>query len=102
MVEGMDTKGDHSDDVRYITGYATCADSDGNTYTRQSTSNLVKRGECRYIVEGTVSLTKNGVEFGTINYGNGECDNLATMTTTEGTKEIEIGKRKRIRRLLNS
>ncbi|MCU4174061.1 hypothetical protein [Carboxylicivirga sp. N1Y90] len=97
-VAGMDTPFDHSDDVINITGYTNCEDSDGNSYNREITTALVKNGECRYIVAGEITLTKNGVEFGVINYGDGKCDNIATLTTAEGTKEFEIGKRHRQRK----
>jgi len=92
---GLDTPLDHSDDVLEITGFTNCIDSDENTYRREITKALVKRGDCRFIVSGEVTISKNGAVFATIDYGNGECDRLATMTTSEGTKEIEIGKRKR-------
>ena len=95
---GLDTPLDHSDDVMEITGYTNCEDSDENTYRREITKALVKRGDCRFIVSGEVTLSKNGAVFATIDYGTGECDRMATMTTSEGTKEIEIGKRKRERK----
>lgn len=96
--QGMDTPLDHTDDIFEITGSVTCVDSDENEYSRLITTPLIKKGGCRYIVAGEVTLSKNGVDFATINYGDGECDNMATMTTAEGSKEIEIGKRKRERR----
>ncbi|TRX71633.1 hypothetical protein [Carboxylicivirga sp. M1479] len=98
--QGMDTPLDHTDDIFEITGSVTCVDSDENEYSRLITTPLIKKGGCRYIVAGEVTLssTKNGVDFATINYGDGECDNIAIMTTAEGSEEIEIGKRKRERR----
>ncbi|MCG8580835.1 MAG: hypothetical protein MI866_13010, partial [Bacteroidales bacterium] len=65
--EGMDTPFDHSDDIFEITGFVNCEDSDGNVYRRDITSPLIKKGGCRWIVAGEVSLSKNGVEFATIN-----------------------------------
>lgn len=97
-IAGLDTPLDHMDDVMEITGYTNCEDSDGNIYRREITNALVKRGDCRFIVSGEVTLTKNGAAFATIDYGNGECDRIAVMTTSEGAKEIEIGKRIRERR----
>lgn len=95
---GLDTPFDHSDDVMEITGYTNCEDSDGNTYRREITTKLTKRGDCRFIVSGEVTMSKNGAVFATLDYGNGDCDRIATMTTAEGSKEIEIGKRVRERR----
>ena len=97
-VEGLDTPLNHLDDVFEITGFVNCEDSDGDVYRRDITNPLIKKGGCRFIVAGEVSLSKNGIEFATINYGDGECDKIATMTTAEGSKEFEIGKRIRERR----
>ncbi len=94
-VDGYDTPFDITDDRFEITGYVNVSDSDGDSYRREITNPLVKLGTCRYIVEGTVSLSINDVVFATIDYGDGECDNLATMTTADGTEEFEIGKRVR-------
>ncbi|MBK3516625.1 hypothetical protein [Carboxylicivirga marina] len=96
--QGMETPLDHTDDIFEITGFVQCQDSDNNVYRRDITSPLIKKGGCRWIVAGEVSLSKNGVEFATINYGDMECDRVATMTTEEGSKEFNIGERKRERR----
>ncbi|WP_282036207.1 hypothetical protein [Saccharicrinis aurantiacus] len=92
---GLDTPDDHSDDVMEITGWVDCEDSDGNSYRRDITTPLVKKGDCRFVVSGEVNITKGDDTFATINYGDGECDNIAVITTEEGSKEITIGKRKR-------
>jgi len=97
-VKGINTPFDHSDDVFEITGFVNCEDSDGNVYRREITNRLIRKGGCRFIVAGEVTLSKNGVHFATINYGNGECDNLAMMHTANGKKQFEIGKRIRERR----
>ncbi len=95
---GMDTPLDPSDDIFEITGNVNCEDSDGNTYRREITNRLIKKGGCRWIVAGEVALYKNDVQFATINYGDGECDNIATMSTADGTKQFTIGKYVRERR----
>ncbi|WP_075603810.1 hypothetical protein [Saccharicrinis aurantiacus] len=92
---GLDTPEDHSDDVMEITGWADCEDSDGNTYRRDITTPLVKKGDCRFVVSGEVNITKGDNTFATINYGDGECDNIAVVTTEEESKEITIGEHKR-------
>lgn len=92
---GLDTPKDHSDDVIEITGFVSCEDSDDNSYRREITTALVKKGDCRFVVSGEVTITKNDSAFAVVDYGDGECDNIATITTEEGTKEIVIGQRKR-------
>ncbi len=90
-VDGYDTPYDYFDDVFEISGYVNVADSDGNSYRRAITSPLTKLATCRYLVSGEITLTVNGITFAVIDYGDGECDNLATMTTLTGTEEFEIG-----------
>lgn len=92
---GLDTPKDHSDDVMEITGWVDCEDSDGNAYRREIIAPLVKKGDCRFVVSGEVNITKAEDTFASINYGDGECDNIAVITTEEGSEEITIGKRKR-------
>jgi hypothetical protein len=96
--QGMDTPLDHTDDIFELQGFVQCQDSDNNVYRRDITTPLIKKGGCRWIVAGEVSLSKNSVEFATINYGDMECDRIATMTTAEGSKEFKIGERRREKR----
>ena len=101
-IAGLDTKWDLSDDKIKITGKVTCVDTEQNEYTKQidEENPLIKIGTCRLIVQGTIIYSQNGKEFAKFDYGDGECDNIATYTYTdengeEITKEIEIGKHKR-------
>lgn len=101
-VAGLDTKWDISDDKIEIRGNVTCVDSEENEYSKVITDEnpLTRIGTCRVIVSGEVIFSQNQVEFATFDYGDGECDNIATYTYTDEdgetvTKEIEIGKHKR-------
>lgn len=51
---------------------------------------LVFRSECHHIVSGIVSFTASNNRSWSINYGNGDCDNKATLTNGDKTKEITI------------
>lgn len=95
--QGMGTPFYHGDDVMGITGFATCKDSDGNEYTREIKEQLQKRGGCRYLVSGEVEYSANGLAFGSVNYGDGTCDNVATMNMARGQKQFRIGERVRER-----
>lgn len=89
---GTDTEFDPSDDVIEITGIVQVSDSKGNEYTKKITSPLIRTGECKFITKGIIEFSSKGVVFVTINYGNGECDNLATKTKDGVTTEITLGK----------
>jgi hypothetical protein len=104
-ISGLDTKWDLSDDKVQITGKVTCVDSEENEYTKEidEENPLIRIGTCRLIVSGTVIFSQNGEAFASFDYGDGECDNMATYTYIdengeEVTKEVEIGKHKRHQR----
>jgi hypothetical protein len=104
-ISGLDTKWDLSDDKVQITGKVTCVDTEENEYTKEidEENPLIRIGTCRLIVSGTVIFSQNGEQFATFDYGDGECDNIATYTYIdengeEVTKEVEIGKHKRHQR----
>lgn len=92
-VSGIDTRFDPSDDIIEISGDMTSKHRNDVVIDKVITKRLVKKGTCRYIVEGTIELSKNGELISTLDYGNGECDNLATITKDGVTKIIRLGKR---------
>lgn len=51
---------------------------------------LVFKSACHHIVSGIVSFTASNNRSWSINYGNGDCDNKATLTNGDKTKEITI------------
>lgn len=60
------------------------------TKTITAENPLVFKVACHHIVSGIVSVTTSNNRSWTINYGNGDCDNLATLTIGGKTKEIRI------------
>lgn len=68
-----------ADDVYAVSGNGTTMSSAGNTLTVNITSPLVKKGDCRNISSGVETFTYNNLS-GTLNFGDGTCDNLATLT----------------------
>jgi antitoxin component YwqK of YwqJK toxin-antitoxin module len=65
-------------------------DKEDYDFEKVITNPIVEADDCDCIVAGTVELYKEGALVATIDYGNGECDNMATKTTEEGTYEFEI------------
>jgi hypothetical protein len=94
---GMGTPFNFGDDQMSITGFANCMDSDGNEYRREIKEALKLRGDCRYISAGEVMYSANGLAFGSLNYGDGTCDNTCQMNATKEQKQFAIGKRVRER-----
>lgn len=77
------------DDVYEITGSKSGSNSEGKTWSATILEKLIKKGDCRWIVKGVVTLTRNG-NSAVLDYGNGACDNKATITVNGQTKEITL------------
>jgi hypothetical protein len=92
-VEGMDTEEDQLDDVIHITGIVN-AELNGETYKKEILDHLVRKGDCRYIVQGTVEVTLGIEQLCFIDYGEGDCDQYATMTKDGESYEIDLAKKK--------
>lgn len=60
------------------------------TKTITASSPLIFKTECHHLVSGIVSVTTSNNRSWSINYGNGDCDNLATLTIGDKSKEIRI------------
>ena len=64
-------------------------------YEKIITKPLVKTDDCKYIVEGTIEVLLDGETVAIIDYGDGECDNIATKTVDGKTYEFELDNKKR-------
>jgi hypothetical protein len=94
-MEGMETTEDQTDDVIYIEGVVNAA-TGTDTYKKEIVDPLVRTGACRFIVKGIVEVTLNGTLVSSLNYGDGECDDVAAMTNADGeTVEVDLAKCKR-------
>ena len=89
-LSGADTEMDHSDDMIEITGMVTIDASTGDTWTKEIVEPLIRLGDCRYYVQGIVQYKLNDEIQSEINYGDGECDNVAIMTVNGEEIEIEL------------
>jgi len=89
LVEGNETLR-FADDVWSVTGSGSGINLDGLDYTFEITTPLIYQSGCFYPVSGVIEIsTQESVQV--IDYGNGECDNLATATTNDGDPEtIEL------------
>jgi len=87
-IEGSDTLFDWTNDVFLVSGNWNTTFTNGNTYSSNITSNLRRELTCWYFVSGAIDFNYNGLIF-TGDYGNGSCDNDATLTFSN-SKEIDI------------
>ena len=98
QVSGLDTD-TRDDDVFEITGSSSGVDFEGTIYAKEIVQPLVKRADCKWIVQGLIQKT-SGDNITTYDFGDGTCDNLALLTENGETEEIEMNFRakRRIRR----
>lgn len=89
MVEGYNTPYYIWDDVYTIEGSSTGVNRQGNAYTHQITNALMVRMDCRWIVSGTFTVSVNNNSI-TLDYGNGVCDNMATVTINGRAYEVRL------------
>jgi hypothetical protein len=97
VVEGViSTPYDYSDDVLTISGFADSESSEGVSFSRVITEPLIKPATCRFITQGMVNFYKNDDLVAELDYGNGVCDDLAIITKDGESRQITLGKRRRI------
>jgi hypothetical protein len=85
---------DRADDEFMITGNATIT-AGSRTITREITEPIyITPGVCKYPKSGKIFIDR-GRKEGTIDFGDGTCDNVATLTTSKGkVKEINLDTRR--------
>lgn len=95
MVEGFATIGIWEDNVFKVWGYTITTFPNGSKYTfkTEKTQALLIKMSCKmsFPVSGVVEILKDDATA-TLDYGNGDCDKLATMTINGVTKEIILRK----------
>lgn len=87
-IEGLTTI-DRSDDVFLITGDYAITDQNGGVYAHRIKEPLRRELSCTYIVKGTVELMQKSQTI-ILDFGNGECDALATLEINGKLREISL------------
>ena len=77
------------DDYLNITGSVQGINTRGEAYFREIVLPLRRNLGCRFFVSGAIENTRNDNVF-TIDYGNGTCDRMATLTKNGETTEIRL------------
>lgn len=77
------------DDSYEITGRNKTIYANGVIVIKNTETPLIKNIGCRWLVQGIVKIViNNRILF--LNFGNGDCDNKATLSWTGGEKEITL------------
>ncbi len=86
-VAGEETP-NHWDDIYFITGNTWGVNFKGKSYTRTILTPLEWAASCRFIKSGSVELVVGDRSPVVLDYGEGECDNEATLIKDGETKTI--------------
>ncbi len=94
LVEGYSTDA-FLDNIYRITGSWTTTNQNGNQHTATITEPLMAKMSCiavnkPILARGIITFVRNNITS-TLNYGNGECDNLAVFTINGVSFTIIIG-----------
>jgi hypothetical protein len=87
-VSGFETT-NKSDDVYYKSGSGSITLNDTVTFSRKITKPLLIDRSCGFIKSGTIELTK-GSSVVVVDYGDGTCDSIATVTANGATETIDL------------
>jgi hypothetical protein len=88
-IEGFDEPG-WWNNVFLITGSGSHNYSNGNGFTRTITEPLRREATCYHLVSGTVETVPANRPARILDYGDGQCDNIATLTINGQTFTIKL------------
>lgn len=84
------------DDECLVTGTATGKNINGLAYTNTIMTALHWKRVCEFLVSGVIKFEREGVEAFEMDYGDGECDALATLRRGDQTRQITLRHRHRL------
>ncbi len=89
QTEGNGTDFFPRDDVFSVTGKTSGENSNNKTWSTEITSPLIKKFTCKWLVKGVLEVSVNST-VGTLDFGNGDCDNKANLTVNGRSKTITL------------
>ena len=89
-IDGFKTLKDKTDDVFTYAGNSSGTNRDGKKYTSEIITTLVKRNSCQWIESGIVKIVPEGKAERSVNYGDGTCDDKATLTINGNTFNFSL------------
>lgn len=78
------------DDVYLVTGNASGVNRNGNAFTAEITTPLRRELSCRWFVSGVCEFTPANLQTRVIDFGNGNCDNQATLSVGNYSTSITL------------
>ncbi len=78
------------DDIYLIRGNYTGVDRNGLPYTANTTTDIRKELSCKWPVSGGLDITPQGLPTRSVDFGNGTCDDDATVTVNNFTIAFDM------------
>jgi len=85
MTAGFASKENPSDDVFQVSGTTSGINAAGNAYKFTTLTPIVKARACHWITAGKLKIERAGKLDAVVDYGDGTCDSLATITVGNKT-----------------
>jgi hypothetical protein len=73
-----------------ISGSNSGTDRNGTTWTSNITTPIVRDMSCTWLTKGVIEITPSGKSMRTVNFGDGTCDNKATIAIDGNTFEFTM------------
>jgi len=84
------TPNDLLDDIVELDGNANGTNRKGENYTVEVLETIIKDPSCEFIGKGVMQITPEGKAPRTVDFGDGTCDNKATITINGNTFEFKL------------
>jgi hypothetical protein len=78
------------DDTWRIEGTSSGVNKDGTKWSAKTTKVMVKKGDCKWFNSGTLVITPENGDVKTIDFGDGACDNKATLKIGDKVTDITL------------
>jgi hypothetical protein len=88
--EGSNTLSDKTDDVFLVSGNGYGINHNGENYTVDITSPIKRTGDCSFIRSGKIEIKPGNKLARVINFGDGTCDDIATVSIGKFSKIIAL------------
>ncbi|HEY1037961.1 MAG TPA: hypothetical protein VGF30_01070 [Bacteroidia bacterium] len=73
------------DDVIEISGTSSGKNRESRSFSVTVKTPLQKKANCKFISKGSVEIIPDGLKARTVDFGNGDCDNIGTFTVSGNT-----------------
>jgi len=90
QIAGADTPRERVDDVFRLSGESSGTGREGKNYHSVITEPLIAPNACRWITKGVKEITVGEESTAVLDYGDGTCDNQATVTRDGETVTITL------------